>query len=422
MSKINEFSRGWRILILAFFGVATSAAVLPLYGFGALVVPLQDAFGWQRSDIMATTSFSTFGSIFSAQLAGWLNRSYGIRPVAMLSFVGLFGVFILLSQIDKFGHSIWWLYAFFMLITFAGVGTLQVTWTQLVNLWFEKNRGFALAIILSGSGFIGVVLPYLITSVIDIWSWRAGFILLAVLPLVITMPLAYFWLVASPYSKPDKQAIPADSTAESVEIISMPGFSFAEGIRSWRYWVINFSMVMVAAAIMVILINAVPMIIDKGYSAIEASQLFSVFGVSLVVGRLTVGYLVDRLWAPGVACVVILLSALGCYLLGSEVSSSLLLIISISLVGVGAGAEFDIAAFLIARYFGMRDYARLFGLQMGVIGAGICLAPTAVAVLYEQTGTYDIVLSVNVALLVIGSFILVTLGKYPVFDSSAQKT
>jgi len=410
VKRINEFARGWKILLLAFFGVATSAAVLPLYGFGTLVVPLQEAFDWDRSEIMATTSFLTFGSIFSAQLAGWLNRRYGIRPVAILSFLGLFAAFVLLSQLDKLGDSIWLLYFGFMLLTFAGVGTLQVTWTQVINLWFEKNRGLALAIILSGSGFMGVVLPYMITIVIDWWSWRAGFLLLAVLPVVITLPLAYFWLIDTPsQAKSTTQKTPA-------ETVSMLGFSYSQGVSSWRFWVINFSMVLVAAAIMVVLINAVPMLIDKGYSAIEASQLFSVFGVSLVAGRLSVGFLVDRLWAPGVAFVVILMSALGCFLLGTVDSSTALLLVSIALIGIGAGAEFDLAAFLIARYFGMRDYARLFGLQMGVIAAGICLAPTAVAMLYQQTGSYDVVLIVNVVLLVVGAVILLPLGSYPVFD------
>src|SRR5690606_41850558 len=56
---------------------------------------------------------------------------------------------------------------------------------------------------------------------------------------------------------------------------------------------------------------------DKGYSAIEASQIFGAFGISLVAGRVLVGYLVDRLWAPGVAFVALALPALGCFILAA---------------------------------------------------------------------------------------------------------
>lgn len=428
---LKEFKRGWQILVLSFIGVATSASVMPLYGFGTLLIPLQEAFHWPRSELMATTSFSAFGAIFSSQLAGWLNRYYGIKPVAISSFVGLSLAFILLSQLDRFGNSIWVLYTFFGLLSFAGVGTLQVTWTQLVNTWFDKNRGLALAIILSGSGFAGIVLPPLITLVVDEWSWRAGFLLLAMLPLLITFPLALCWLKSSPEDNQQLLELGGAQGSSSAELESdidntrlklMLGVSFSEGIRSWRYWIINISMMLVSAAIIVMVVNAVPMLIDKGYTAQVAAQLFSMFGLSLVLGRVAVGYLVDRLWAPGIAFVVIAFSALGCLLFALGSDNTSLLMVSIFLIGVGAGAEFDLAAFLVARYFGMRDYARLFGLQMSFISAGICVAPALVAFMYQETGSYQMILNFNVGLLLIGATILLLLGRYPVFTPAIKKT
>src|SRR5690606_39441228 len=128
-------------------------------------------------------------------------------------------------------------------------------------------------------------------------------------------------------------------------------------------------------------------------------------GVSLVAGRVLVGYLVDRLWAPGVAFVALATPAVGCFILATLSDNPLLVVMGVAMIGVGAGAEFDLAAFLVARYFGMRDYARLFGLQMAVISGGICLAPTLAAFLYETFGNYDAVLTVNMVLFMIGSTI-----------------
>lgn len=407
---LTEFKRGWQIVLLAFVGVATSASVAPLYGFGTLVVPLQDAFGWSRSELLATTTFSSFGAVFSSQLAGWLNRKYGMKPVAIASFFGLALAYVVMSQMDLFGGSIWVLYSCFFLVTFAGIGTLQVTWTQLVNLWFEKNRGLALAMILSGSGFAGVVLPPMITSVVELWGWRSGFLLLGILPIFLTLPLALIWLRPMPGSLDE-----AGSGDESV-LNRIPGIPFSEAVVSWRYWVINLSMVMAAGAIIIMVVNTVPLLQDKGFSPITSSQMFSTFGVSLVAGRVVVGYLVDRLWAPGVAFVTLSLPAVGCFLLGS-VDDVSLLIVGIALVGIGAGAEFDLAAFFIARYFGMRDYARLFGLQMGVISGGICLAPALTAYLYQTTGSYAVILDMNIILFAISAAILLTLGRYPTLHS-----
>jgi MFS family permease len=411
---LKEFKRGWRIIVLALIGVATSAAVMPLYGFGVMVVPLQDALGWARGDLLATATFLSFGAVFSSQLAGWMNKKYGMRPVAIVSLLLLPLAFLAMSQVDKLGDSVWILYLLFFLTTFAGIGTLQVTWTQLVNLWFDENRGLALAMILSGSGIAGLILPPAITAVVDYWNWRAGFVFLALIPLVITLPLTLRWFAAVPERV--RVALGTDDPAAGGEAL-IPGIPFAEGIRSRRYWTINISMVLVASAIIIMVINTVPLLRDKGYSAVEAGRMFSAFGISLVMGRVFVGYLVDRLWAPGVAFVALFLPAVGCFILLLDVNIYLV-IVGIMLVGIGAGAEFDIAAFLVARYFGMRDYSRLFGLQMGVISGGICLAPTLAAYLYETSTSYDIVLNVNMTLFVVGSLMLLTLGRYPRLSAS----
>src|SRR5690606_7315770 len=242
---------------LALIGVATSAAVMPLYGFGVMVRPLEQAFGWQRSDLMAAATFSYLGAIFSSQLAGSLNRRYGIKPVTIASLVGLPLMFLAMSHLDWIGNSIWVLYGLFFMVTFAGVGTLQVTWTQIINLRFDRNRGLALAIILSGSGIAGLILPPLVTAAVAAWSWRAGFIIMAVLPLLITLPLALQWLSSS-------ERVPAAASKPVPSTETLPGMAFAVAVRSWRYWTINISMVLVAAAVIVMVINAVPMLQDKG--------------------------------------------------------------------------------------------------------------------------------------------------------------
>ncbi|MDB6062277.1 MAG: Permease of the major facilitator superfamily [Verrucomicrobiaceae bacterium] len=405
---LREFKVSWRFIILALIGVATSASVIPLYGFGAMVKPLEEAFGWRRSDLIATATFAYLGAIFSSQLAGVLNRRYGIKPVTIISLVALSLMFLLLSQLDLFGNSIWILYGLFFLITFAGVGTLQVTWTQIINLWFEKNRGLALAIILSGSGFAGLILPSMVTAAVSAWSWRAGFIVMAALPLIITLPLALLWLSSSKTAP-----VVAQNTAS--DQVALPGVAFRTGVRSWRYWVINISMVLVSAAVIVMVINTVPMLQDKGYSAAEASRIFGALGASLVFGRVMVGYLVDRLWAPGVAFVTLTLPGLGCLLLVTMSGNPSLVVLGVAMVGIGAGAEFDLAAFLVARYFGMRDYGRLFGLQMAIISAGVAVTPAVSALLYQVFGNYDFVLMLNTILFLVGAAILLSLGRYPRF-------
>ena len=410
MKKFNnlEFKRGWHVLILAIVGVATSSSSLLLYSFSSMVIPLEQAMGWARSDLQAAITALSLGTIVAAQLAGWLNLRYGLRAVTLVSLVALSLSVLMLSQISG---SIWMLYLGFFLVPLAGLGTLQITWSHLINLWFEENRGFALAIILSGSGLAAIMLPLITTWAISGWNWQAGFIALAVLPVLLALPLALRWLI------PEIRSTSKNTPPSSEEDRERPGLLFKDALCSWRFWVCNLSMTLVVSCVVGMVTNIVPMLQDRGLTALQAGQVFSSFGVSLILGRLLVGYLIDRLWAPGVAALALLMPAVACLIFIYGESSLLSFTIATLLVGIGAGAEFDIAAFLIARYFGMRDYGRLFGVHLGLVTAGAATAPLLFGALLSTTGSYTAMLGLCFGCFVVGPLLLLGLGGYPVFRS-----
>lgn len=407
MTNFNnrEFRLGWQVLILAVVGVATSSSSLLLYSFSALTIPLEKSMGWGRSELQAAVTALSLGTIIAAQLAGWLNLKYGLRTVTVISLVALSASLALMTQLQS---SIWGLYIGYFLVPLAGLGTLQITWTHLVNLWFIENRGLALAIILSGSGLAAALLPVLVTWSVSVWSWQAGFLALAVLPVTIGLPLTLIWLktdiqVNSPGEDQTNEPTPED------------GLTLSQALRSWRFWVCNISMTMIVACVVGLVTNIVPLLQDNGLSAVEAGQIFSTFGLSLIGGRLIVGYLIDRLWAPGVAAIALAMPAFACLIFAMSHDSMTLYVLATMLAGLGAGAEFDISAFLIARYFGMRDYGRLFGVQLGLVTAGAAAAPLLFGALYNATQDYSGLLTFSTFCFVIGPLMLLTLGRYPEF-------
>ncbi|HEY1394045.1 MAG TPA: MFS transporter, partial [Methylibium sp.] len=156
----SEFKLGWRILVVALLGVGVNANASMLYAFGAMVIPLQKALGWTRPELQTAIAFLFGGAVIGSQLVGWLNRRYGMRVVTMVSLIALSVVFLAHTLIRG---SIAWLYLCFFILPIASMGTMQVTWTQIVNLWFERNRGLGLAIVLSGTGLAAALVPIGVT-------------------------------------------------------------------------------------------------------------------------------------------------------------------------------------------------------------------------------------------------------------------
>ncbi len=401
---VNEFRRGWRVLLLALAGAATTVSVTLLYSFGALVLPLQAAHGWGRAELQLAISALSAGVVVASQMAGWFNLRWGLRRVTLVSLVALSLSFLVLLPLKG---SVWWLYLAYFGVPIAGVGATFVTWTELVNQWFERHRGFALALVLCGSGLSAALLPAALTAVIGRWGLQAAWLLMGALPLVLTWPLALAWLRTGPYA--------ARAPASEGQLPTQPraGVAFAEAVRTRRYWTINLGLTLVVAAVVGVVSNTVPILRDLGLSAAEASSVFGVFGLALMAGRLASGALIDRFWPPGIAAVVLSMPAVGCALLWLATPGVPLpwLVLAVALAGVGAGAEFDLSAFLVAHYFGLRDYGRLFGLHLGLITLGAMLAPFLFAAMYQASGRYDFMLGYGIVACTLGPLLLLTLGR-----------
>jgi MFS family permease len=403
-TSVPEFNRGWHVILLGLVGLATSASVTVLYAFGAMVVPLQQAFGWSRGEIQTGMTFYTLGSVVSMQLAGWLTNRYGLRRVALISLPVLSVFYLPLTQIASLPQ----LYVGCVLITFAGVGTLHITWTQLITLWFSEHRGGALAITLTGSGVAAAVLPSVVTWAISVWGWQAGFVILALPPILLAFPLARLWLTNSG---------PVTHTGTVTD--QLAGTPFSSGIRMPAYWFMSAALVLVMVGILAMLTNIVPMLHDKGLSAATASKIFGAYGIALIVGRLLVGFLMDKFWAPAIAWLTLSLPAVGCLIFLFAQPSVPNMVFATLMIGTGVGAEIDVAAFLVSRYFGLKDYARLFGLLMAMLAGGGCIAPIVFGALYDRTGSYDLMLWVCTAIFFIGPLPFLGMSKYPNFITPA---
>jgi MFS family permease len=190
----------------------------------------------------------------------------------------------------------------------------------------------------------------------------------------------------------------------------LDGFSFSQVLRSPVYWSFNVALILSVCLTVGMVTNIVPMLQGKGLSAQAASQVFSSFGISIIAGRLLVGYLLDRYPPILVAVISLALPAIGCVIfLFAGVQSMALLVLATLCIGASAGAEFDLAAFLMARYFGLREYARIFGLHLALITIVSGLMPVFFGYLYEAYDGYSAVLLCCLACSIIGPSILLWL-------------
>ncbi len=402
--QTSEFARGWPVLFASFIGIMVGLTAMPFYSYGVFSGALEAEFGWSRSQTQLPMLFQTIGALLILPFIGWACDKFGARPVALLSMI-LYG--FAFAALSLLGANAWQYFATVFLIGLVGAGTTPVTWTRAINAAFQRNRGIALGAALMGTGFMGFIAPQFATYMIEAYGWRIAFLALSGFPILIGIPIVAFFF---------RERTDTDQVAQ--ELIS--GKTFGEALKDYRFAVIAVAFMVISFGIGGSIPNLFPLYVGNGFSPVEAGAIMSSVGLSVIVGRVVTGFLLDHLWAPGVAAFLMCLPAISCFLLVSDSISYTDALIATILLGLAAGAEFDIIAYLASRYFGMKSYSKIYSLLYMAFAIGAAVAPALFGIAYDQYGSYNLILMVSAALFVAGGLVLLVLGKYPTFSATGQ--
>ena len=394
MSQKNEFKRGWAVLLGAFIGSGVGLASMVYYSTGIWIRPWQEEFGWTRAEIGFQQSISVLVMMLLAPLVGRLIDRYGLRRVTALCLLG-YGLF--LAIFPFMSGTLLILYALSFGYAVFGVGTTGIAFTRAVNAFFIKNRGLALGICLTSTGVMAFAMPRFMTPYVAEHGWRAGFwVMFAIV--MISVPIVYLLLRDAPEDE-DGQPQQAQS-----------GLTFSQAIRTVTFWKVASIFFLISTAILGLIPAFIPLLQDAGLSAKQAGQLGAALGLSVMVARLFIGFIIDRIFAPYVAAAAFSCVALGCLALGLG-GIEYAMVAAIAL-GFAVGAEVDLIGYFTARYFGMAHYGAIYGLQYSIFIFGAAIGPVYTGYIWDVTGNYDLALVIAAALMVPVVAIALTLPRF----------
>lgn len=381
----SEFARHGLALAGATAAVGTGAALFS-YTANYLVLPLEAGEGWSRSQIAFGSTLYMLGNALTMPLMGMLTDRHGVGRVAP---TGLAGYGLLCLVLAMLPASLPVYYGMLLLIAIFCAATSGVVFGPFIAARFEKRRGLALSIMLSGSAVILIPLAPLLTAAIAEYGWRAGYVVLGGLALVLGLPSAIL-AARGKHGGGGPRVTTAKAKGE-----------FRDALRTSAYWKIIGGVATSTLALGGFLNQLSPLLVSRGLSVSEAAWLMSLFVLMVVVGRVAVGALLDTLRPPLVAMTIMMLAGASIGLLLSDAPSLLLCALIVIMIGAAMGAEGDVQAFLIARYFGLRHFAALFGTSAMCTSACLGLGALLFGLLYDYTGDYSLAI-----LIAIGLFIL----------------
>jgi MFS family permease len=241
-------------------------------------------------------------------------------------------------------------------------------------------------------------------------GWRLAY---AVMGLVIVLGAAgVTWRLKN---KPADLGLLPDNQSNADGLSGAPdkvGLSVGQAIRSRSFWLIGSAFFLAALAINGCSVHFVPLLTDRGVPAAEAAKIASIIGIALIVGRVGAGYLLDYLFAPFVTVFFFTGPVIGILLLYSGATGTTAMFCA-ALIGLGVGAEVDLIAYLIARYFGLRAFGEIYGYLFGLFCLGTAFGPLLMGLGQTLQGSYDSVLLLFAGCMVLACVLMLCVGRYP---------
>lgn len=396
-----EFRRGWKVVFASLMGIGLGLSPLPIYTIGVFAPHFMAEFGWSIAEIMAGITITTIALLGAGPLAGWLAGRFGVRPVVLVSLI-LFGLSFMGLGLSN--GSLPLFYANWAVITLFGAGTLPITWTKAVNHWFDVRKGLALGLAMTGTGLFGILCKPFLAWLIPLAGWRTSYVVLGLLPILIAFPIAYF-MFRDTDTHPDA---PVKATKPG-------GLSFQQAIRDWRFWLLFVSFLPVSLALSGPVPNMENLLSNSGIDAATIVTLTPLIGFSAIVGRLAGGWLLDRFWAPVVGFILLSLPAIACFLFMQAGLTPGVAAIAIFLIGFALGIEYDLMAYLVARYFGLKAYSSIYSLLYISFAVGAGFGPLFFGWSFDRNGNYHAILFASCIMLVLSAALLLLLGSYRKF-------
>ena len=379
---------GWWIVAAAFSVGACVAGVI-FYGFTAFFQPIADDLGWSYTHISLAASLRGLEMGLFAPLAGVLADRWGPRRLIFSGVTIAAGGVIILSNATSLGMF----YGAFALIA---IGTSACTMTVLmvaVANWFHRKVGIASGIAMCGFGFSGLLVP-VIVRLIKVYEWRMALTILALGMLVVALPLSLlFRHKPEQYGLfPDGQVQDPATHDDGSSLYQAPEaeVKVKQALKNSTFWRLTLAFMYKIMVVSAIITHVMPYLSSIGVARSMSSLVATAIPLTSIGGRLSFGWLADKLDRRLVAAAGFTMVGFGLLCFGYVSTGTIWRLVPfLVLFGIGYGGGNTLRVSLVREYFGRTNFGTIFGLIIGIGGLGSIIGPTAAGWIYDNFGSYQ---------------------------------
>ena len=362
-----------------------------LYGHSVYLAELQRLHGWPPS-LIAGASTATY--LLNATLVIFTQdvvTRFGVQRLVLSGVAALALAIVLLALASE----PWQVYAAYLAMSFGWLGLGLVVIPTLVSRWFTRKRGLAISLALNGASFGGIVVAPALVGLIALTDFRRAMLIAAAVMVAVVVPAVLAWVRE-----------PAASTAATPAPASAPAWTRRDALRSLPFWTVSgpFALALIAqVAFIVHQIAFMEPLVGRAQAALSVS----VMTVMAVIGRLTLGAVVDRLDPRMISSASMFSQAVALFAMTRTTDTSTLLMCCAA-YGFSVGNIITLPSLIIQREFRAETFGMVLGLSTAIGTFAGAIGPGLIGIIREAAGDYGAALLVCMALKIVGgAFVLV---------------
>jgi MFS family permease len=359
---------GWIVVAVAFITLGVTMGIW--YSYSVFFLAIAQEFAWTKAEASSVFSVFIICQSLAGVVVGHLQDRLGPRMVLPFGSVLLTLALVLTSHAD----SLWYFRISYGLLGGVGVSFMAFSsHSAFIPKWFERKRGLAVGIAMSGIGFGMLFIIPLTERAIGLFGWRPTYLILAGVVLFFVGPLNILFSRRQPQDmnlKPDgcDPLTPSKITKPSMTMVIVDedwankNWTLSSAARTKRFWFLVASFFFASYVYQGILLHTVSAMVDTGLERTTASNYFGLLGIAGSAGKIFFGYLSDVTGRERANTFAGLLTALGIasLLLLSKMQGGFLPLLFVLLFGLGYGAAAPLFPSVSADIFLGRSFGAIF--------------------------------------------------------------
>jgi MFS family permease len=418
--RIRQIFWGWYVVLGAFLVLSLSYGVR--YSFGVFVYPMFKEYGWPMSVISISASVNiltySIAGIFCGRLADRIAPKWMMTTGSILTAIGFY---FLIHAETPFG-----LYLSYGILCGVGHACLgMVVCAAAIGKWFIRKRGVALGLSSMGIGVGTMIMGPAAGYIVSVSDWRTGFVVFGAIILACGILISQLLMGrTTPEASgllPDGEPAVSEGLGPEAVPENRASASLRPVLTDGRFWILAICNSLATATLMMTFVHQVAYAVSNQIGKLEAAAALGIVGFASSVGKVSFGWLCDRLIdAKYAAALGFFLMAIGMGLLmGAD--TAVVLYLFAMIFGIGYGSMAPLMPYLTADRFGQQVLGSAYGMLIFfVAGIGGSIGPVIGGLIYDRTGSYANAWLLNLILLMAISVLILTLKPAKAKDPAKQ--